>query len=79
MRSATHRCMFSVMTLKQLSSRKAALYRHLGPDDPRTLEAAGALRTALLRAAIEKAMASKPPLSRDERRELVALLAGERA
>lgn len=76
MHSTVHGCMFSVMTLRALANRKAALHRHFGPDDPRTLAATAALRRALLRAAIEEAVASEPPMTRSERRELAALLTG---
>lgn len=61
------------MTFRQLASRKAVLTRHLGADDPRTLEAAAALRTALLKRAITDAVAVAP-LTGAEIVELTALL-----
>ncbi len=64
------------MTLRQLSSRKAALTRHYGDDDPRTLKVAAALRQALLKKAIEQAVTTLPPMTDAERDELTALLAG---
>jgi len=66
------------MTMKQLANRKAALTRHHGSDDARTLKAAAALRTALLRQAITEATAVLPPLTDTEIAELTALLAGAR-
>lgn len=61
-------------SLMSLSRRKAALVRHLGSDHPRTLEAAARLRTALLAEAIREAGQVLPPLTAEERTELVALL-----
>lgn len=63
------------MSLRQLANKKAALTRHYGADDERTLEAAGRLRTALLAQAITDAMAAPPPLTKAEIVELTALLA----
>lgn len=57
------------MTLRELANRKAAFTRHLGPDDPRTLAAASALRVAKL-----KKMLAEPPLTEAEREELLAVL-----
>ncbi len=68
------RCSITVMTLRQLANRKAALTRHFGADHPDTLAATAALRTALLREAITQAVQTSPPLTDDERGELVALL-----
>jgi hypothetical protein len=62
------------MTLRQLVVRKAAMTRHHGPDHPLTLQAAAALRTALLAQAIKQAARTQPPLTDGERTELVALL-----
>lgn len=62
--------------MRSLSTRKAALVRHLGADDPRTLKAAAELRTAVLRQAIEEAVTVLPPLTDAEIAELTALLAG---
>jgi hypothetical protein len=64
------------LTLRQLSARKAATTRHYGTDHPDTLEAAAALRTALLAQAIRDAAATLPPLTTAERAELSALLLG---
>lgn len=53
-----------------LARRKAALTRHYGPDDPRTREAASALRLARVRELLEEG-----PLSMEERTDLVRVLA----
>ena len=62
------------MTLRQLAARKAVLTRHFGPEHPDTMAATAALRTALLKQAINEAVQTLPPLSTDERAELAALL-----
>jgi hypothetical protein len=61
-------------SLKALAGRKAALVKHHGPDDPRTLAACAELRTALLVQAIREAARTLPPMSAAEKEELAALL-----
>jgi len=61
-------------TVVSLKMRKALYTRHFGADDERTLNAAAALRTALLAQAIRKAVQARPPLTNAEREELAALL-----
>jgi hypothetical protein len=63
-----------VLTLRQLANKKAAMTRHFGSDDARTLEAAAQLRYALLAQAIREAARSLPPLSPAEKAGLIALL-----
>lgn len=63
-------------SLAARKSRKAALVRHRGALDPKTLNADAELREALLEAHINKVVRAWPPLSPEQRDRLAILLRG---
>ena len=58
------------------NTRAAALHRHHGPNDPRTLDARRHLAEVQIDDAIERALATAPPLSDDQVDRIAARLRG---
>lgn len=61
-------------TTLEARGRLNALQRHRKPDDPEIVQARGDLKAASLEKRIREAVASAPPLSKDQKNRLSVIL-----